>query len=66
MSRGHEGLALSPYLFSLIIYEITKDIQSKVPWCMMFADDIVIVGEGPEGEIGIVEKSTVREGTKDK
>jgi len=25
--------------------EVTKEIQSKVPWSMMFADDIILKGE---------------------
>jgi hypothetical protein len=28
--------------------EITRDKQDEVPWCMMFADDIVLVRENLE------------------
>jgi len=29
--------------------KINLNIQGKVPWCMMFADGIVLVGENLEG-----------------
>ncbi|KAE8662012.1 hypothetical protein F3Y22_tig00113721pilonHSYRG00082 [Hibiscus syriacus] len=41
----HQGSALSPYIFALIMdgsYCVTPD---GVPWCMIFADDIVLVAE---------------------
>ena len=44
----HQGSALSPFLFAIIIDVITKDIQDELPWSMLFADDIVIVGEEKE------------------
>jgi Reverse transcriptase (RNA-dependent DNA polymerase) len=41
----HQGLALSPYIFTLVMDEITKDIQGDIPWCIFFADDVVLIDE---------------------
>jgi hypothetical protein len=37
--------ALSPYLFALVMDEVTRDIQGGIPWCMLFADNVVLVDE---------------------
>jgi hypothetical protein len=39
----HQGSALNPYLFALD--EVTRDIQGDIPWCMLFADDVILVDE---------------------
>jgi hypothetical protein len=41
----HQGLTLSPYLFALVMDEVTRDIQGDIPWCMLFTDDVVLVDE---------------------
>jgi hypothetical protein len=33
--------------------EITKDIQEDIPWCMLFADDVVLIDES---RIGVNQK----------
>lgn len=45
----HQGLALSAYLFALIMDELTTHIQEEVPWYMFFADDLVLVNESRDG-----------------
>jgi hypothetical protein len=41
----HQGSALSPYLFALVMDEVTRDIQGGICWCMLFTDDVVLVDE---------------------
>ena len=45
----HQGSALSPYLFVLVMDELTMHIQDDIPWCMLFVDDIVLIDETKSG-----------------
>jgi hypothetical protein len=51
----HQGSALSPYLFALVMDEVTRDIQDSIPWCMLFADDVVLIDETRAGVNGKLE-----------
>ena len=41
----HQGLALSPFLFAVIMDRLTDEVRREPPWTMLFADDIVICEE---------------------
>ena len=41
----HQGSALSPFLFAIVMDCLTGYIQRKARWDMLFADDVVLCGE---------------------
>ena len=44
----HQGSVLRPFIFTVIMEEISKSIWETVLWCMMFTDDIMLVAETRE------------------
>ena len=44
----NQGSTLSPFIFTVIMEIISKSIWKTVPWCMLFADNIVSVAETKE------------------
>ena len=44
----HQGSALSPFLFAVIMDRLTDKVRRESSWTMLFADDIVICEETRE------------------
>ena len=44
----HQGSALSPLLFAVVMDQLTGEVRNEAAWSMMLADDIVLVREGGE------------------
>ena len=40
----HQDSALSPFLFVIVIDELTKDDQDEVPWCIFTEDSFLLNG----------------------
>ena len=33
----------------VVMDELTREIQDEIPWCMLFADDIIFIDETRDG-----------------
>ncbi|KAK3571803.1 hypothetical protein QTP86_020595 [Hemibagrus guttatus] len=44
----HQGSSLSPFLFAMVMDQLSEEVRQESPWTMMFADDIVICSESRE------------------
>ncbi|KAK3549598.1 hypothetical protein QTP86_005337 [Hemibagrus guttatus] len=44
----HQGSALSPFLFAIVMDQLSEEVRQESSWIMMFADDIVICSESRE------------------
>ncbi|KAK3542203.1 hypothetical protein QTP86_018484 [Hemibagrus guttatus] len=44
----HQGSALSPFLFAIVMDQLLEEVRQESPWTMMFAEDIVICSESRE------------------
>lgn len=41
----HWQSVLSPYLYVLVMDELTRHMQQEIPWCMLFIGNSVLVDE---------------------
>ena len=44
----HQGSTLSPLLFSIVMDTLVKGVQKELPWNILYADDVVLMGERRE------------------
>ncbi|XP_039287339.1 uncharacterized protein LOC120352006 [Nilaparvata lugens] len=44
----HQGSALSPLLFNLVMNYLTAELQLAPPWDIIYADDIVLIRKTPD------------------
>ncbi|KAK3546326.1 hypothetical protein QTP70_025678 [Hemibagrus guttatus] len=44
----HQGSALSPFLFAIVMDQLSEEVRQESPWTIMLADDIVICSESRE------------------
>ncbi|KAK3521658.1 hypothetical protein QTP70_014697 [Hemibagrus guttatus] len=44
----HQGSALSPFLFAIVMDQLSEEVRQESAWIMMFADDIVMCSESRE------------------
>ena len=44
----HQGLVLSPLLFIIVMEAVTHSVREGLPWQMLYADDLVLVGKCEE------------------
>ncbi|VDO85254.1 unnamed protein product [Heligmosomoides polygyrus] len=41
----HQGSALSPLLFVVVMDAISRDLQRPAPWTLLYADDVMLACE---------------------
>jgi len=44
----HQGSALSPFLFVVVLDTISAYFRESLPWELLFADDLVVMAESEE------------------
>ena len=44
----HQGSALSPLLFVIVMEAISREFRVALPWELLFADDLAVIAETEE------------------
>jgi len=44
----HQGSALSPLLFVIVMEAISREVRVALPWELLYADDLVVIAENEE------------------
>ena len=44
----HQGSALSPLLFMIVMEAISREIRDALPWELLYADDLAVIAETEE------------------
>ena len=44
----HQGSALSPLLFVIVMEAISREFRVALPWELLYADDMVVIAENEE------------------
>ena len=52
----HQGSALSPLLFVIVMGEVTKEVRGDAIWQMLYADDLVLTAESEERAVEMFEE----------
>jgi len=41
----HQGSALSPLLFVIVMEALSREIRVGLPWVLLYTDDVVVIAE---------------------
>jgi len=41
----HQGLALSPLVFVIVMEALSREFRVALPWELLYADDLVVIAE---------------------
>ena len=50
----HQGTALRPLLFVIVIEAISREFRVTLPWELLYADDLVMIAETEEDLRGLM------------